>query len=195
MEKRVLFFKVGRQLYGLDLIRTQGIENLDHFTPIMNISPHVKGLMTLRGDILPVYSLPSKFGVEQKPFGSHTQVIIGKLRDGMLISFIMDEVREIIEVDVQNFSAPPELIKSNATGYVESVVPNKGVLAVMLSLDNLVEPQEREVLKKLVDDAKKKEQEKKEEALQRELEERRRKEQEEKEKQEKERQEKEQQEL
>lgn len=186
MEKRVLFFKVGRQLYGLDLIKTQGIENLAHFTPIMNISPNVKGLMTLRGDILPVYSLPSKFGVEQKPFGNHTQVVIGKLRDGMLIAFVMDEVKEIIEVDMQSFSAPPELIRSDKTDYIESVIPNKGVLTVMLSLDKLVEPQEIGVIKKLVDDAKKKEQEKKEEALRRELEERRRKEQEEREKREKE---------
>ena len=51
MEKRVLFFKVGRQLYGLDVLRTHGIENLANFTPIMNISPHVKGLMTLRGEV------------------------------------------------------------------------------------------------------------------------------------------------
>lgn len=188
MEKRVLFFKVGRQLYALDVVYTHGIENLDDFTPIMNISQHVKGLMMLRGDIIPVYSLPSKFGMEQKPFDDHTQVVIGKLRDGMLIAFIMDEVKEIIEVDTRNFSEPPEMIKSSATDYVEHVVPNKGVLAVMISLDKLIEPQEKEVIKKLVDDAKKREQEKKEEALMRELEERRRKEQEEKERREKEQQ-------
>ena len=186
MEKRVLFFKVGRQLYGLDLVRTQGIENLSHFTSIMNISPNVKGLMALRGDILPVYSLASKFGAEQQRFGNHTQVIIGKLRDGMLVAFVIDEVKEIIEIDMQAFSAPPQLIRSDKTDYIESVVTNKGVLTVMLSLDKLVEPQEIEVIKKLVDDAKKKEQEKKEEALRRELEERRKKEQEEKERKEQE---------
>ena len=184
MEKRVLFFKVGRQTYGLDLIRTQGIENLSHFTSIMNISPNVKGLMMLRGEILPVYSLPSKFGAEQKRFGTHTQVIIGKLRDGMLVAFVMDEVKEIVEIDMQNFSAPPQLIQSDQTDYIESVVSNKGALTVMLSLDKLIEPQEMELIKKLIDDAKKKEQEKKEEALRRELEERRRKEQEEKERKE-----------
>ena len=160
MEKRVLFFKVGRQLYGLDLAYTQGIENLERFTPIMNMSPHIKGLMSLRGDILPVYSLSSKFGVQQKPFISQTQIVVGKLRDGMLIAFVIDEIKEIIQVDLQSFSAPPELIISNATGYVESVVSNKGVLAIMLSLDKLIEPQEKEIIKKLVDDAKKKEPEK-----------------------------------
>lgn len=189
MGKRVLFFKVGRQLYGLDVLRTHGIENLENFTPIMNICQHVKGLMTLRGDILPVYSLPSKFGMEQKPFDTHTQVFVGKLRDGMYIAFIMDEVKEIIEVDMHQFSATPEMIKSNTTDYVESVVTNKGTLAVMISLDKLIDPKEKEAIKKLVDDAKKKEQEKREEALQRQLEEARRKEQEEKERLEKEQQE------
>ena len=189
MEKRVLFFKVGRQLYGLDVLRTHGIEKLENFTPIMNISPHLKGLMTLRGEILPVYSLPSKFGMEQKPMGDHTQIFIGKLRDGMMISFIMDDVKEIIEVDMKEFVEPPEMIKSVATDYVESVVSNKGTLAIMISLDKLIEPQEKEVIKKLVDDAKKREQEKREEALMREFEERKRKEREEKERLEKEQQE------
>jgi len=187
MEKRVLFFKVGRQLYGLDVLRTHGIENLDNFTPIMNISPHVKGLMTLRGDILPVYSLPSKFGTEQKPMGPQTQLFIGKLRDGMMVAFIMDDVQEIIEVDMAEFSPTPELIKSDATDYVENVVKNKGVLAVMVSLDKILDAQEKEVIQKLVDDAKKREQEKREEALRRQLEEeKKRKEQEEKERREKE---------
>lgn len=187
MEKRILFFKVGRQLYGLDVLRTYGIENLDNFTPIMNISPHVKGLMTLRGDILPVYSLPSKFGAEQKPLGPQTQLFIGRLRDGMMVAFIMDDVQEIIEVDTAEFAPTPELVKSDATDYVENVVRNKGVLAVMVSLDKILDAQEKEVIKKLVDDAKKREQEEKEEALRRQLEEeKRRKEQEEKERAEKE---------
>ncbi len=189
MEKRVLFFKVGRQLYGLDVLRTHGIENLDNFTPIMNISPHVKGLMALRGDILPVYSLPSKFGAEQKPMGPQTQLFVGKLRDGMMVAFVMDDVQEIIEVEMSEFSETPELIKSDATDYVENVVKNKGVLAIMVSLDKVIDPQEKEVIQKLVDDAKKKEQEKKEEALRRQLEEeKKRKEQEEKERKEREQQ-------
>lgn len=186
MEKRVLFFKVGRQLYGLDVLRTHGIENLENFTPIMNISPHVKGLMTLRGDILPVYSLPCKFGAEQKPLGERTQVFIGRLYDGMMVAFIMDNVVEIVEVDMKEFSETPELIKSDATDYVENVVNHKGVLAIMVSLDKLIDPQEKEVIRKLVEDAKKKEREEKEEALRRQLEEAKRKEQEEKERQEKE---------
>ena len=182
MEKRVLFFKVGRQLYGLDVLRTHGIENLANFTPIMNISPHVKGLMTLRGDILPVYSLPSKFGTEQKPLGSQTQLFVGKLRDGMMIAFIMDDVQEIIEVDMSAFAPTPELVKSDATDYIENVVNNKGVLAVMVSLDKILDSQEKQVIQKLVDDAKKKAQEEKEEALRRQLEEeKKRREQEEKE--------------
>ena len=187
MEKRVLFFKVGRQLYGLDVLRTHGIENLANFTPIMNISPHVKGLMTLRGDILPVYSLPSKFGTEQKPLGSQTQLFVGKLRDGMMIAFIMDDVQEIIEVDMSEFAPTPELVKSDATDYVENVVKNKGVLAVMVSLDKILDPQEKDVIQKLVDDAKKKADEEaakkaEEEALRRKLEEeKKRKQQEEKE--------------
>lgn len=190
MERRILFFKVGRQLYGLDVLRTYGIENLNNFTPIMNISPHVKGLMTLRGDILPVYSLPSKFGAEQKPIGPQTQLFVGRLRDGMMVAFIMDDVQEIIEVDTAEFAPTPELVKSDATDYVENVVRNKGVLAVMVSLDKILDPQEKEVIKKLVDDAKKREQEEsakkaEEEALRRQLEEeKRRKEQEEKERQE-----------
>lgn len=186
MGKRVLFFNIGRQLYGLDVLRTHGIENLENFTPIMNISPHVKGLMTLRGDILPVYSLPSKFGMEQKPFNSQTQVFIGKLRDGMMVAFIIDDVKEITEVEMQEFSEPPEIIKSDTTDYVESVVRNKGALAIMVSTDKLIDPQEKEVIRKLVDDAKKREQEQKEERLLREkamAEEKRRKEQEEKEQQ------------
>lgn len=189
MEKRVLFFRVGRQLYGIDVLRTYGIENLDNFTPIMNISPHVKGLMTLRKEILPVYSLPSKFGAEQKPLSLQTQLFIGKLRDGMMIAFIMDAVQEIIEVDLSEFSETPELVKSDATGYIENVVRNKGVLAVMVSLDKILDEKEKEVIRKLVDDAKKKEQEEKEEALRRQLEEEmKRREKEEKERKEKEKQ-------
>ena len=85
-----------------------------------------------------------------------------------------------------------ELVKSDATGYIENVVKNKGVLAVMVSLDKILDAQEKAVIQKLVDDAKKKEQEEaakkaEEEALRRQLEEeKKRREKEERERKEKE---------
>lgn len=141
--KRIVFFRIGDLVYGLDVFYTQGIEKPRNLMPVPNALSHIKGLINLRGEIIPVYSLRKKFGMAEIDVTSSTELIVTKLKNGILIAFEVDGVREITEISDETESIPPALVMSGETEYIEKVVQLKDTLAILLNPEGVLTPQEK----------------------------------------------------
>ncbi len=154
-ERRIVFFHVGSQVYGLDVGLTQGIEKPLNLLPVPNTLSHIKGLVNLRGEVIPVYSLRRKFGMEDIPQTETTELITTRLQNGIWLAFEVDGVREIAEIPDKMESIAPALIMSDNTEYIERVVQLKDTLAILINPEGILTEQERHNIKVYLDRLKK----------------------------------------
>ncbi len=153
--KRVVFFKIGGQVYGLNVTYTQGIEKFVNLMPVPNTLSHIKGLINLRGEVIPVYSLRRKFGMPEIGTTESTQLIITRLQNGIYLAFEVDGVQEIAEISDEAESITPALIMSGDTGYIEKVVHLEKNLAILINPEGILSEEEKENIQKYLDKLKK----------------------------------------
>lgn len=133
-----IVFKLGEQSYGIDIQDVQIIEKMKAVMRVPKAPYCVKGVMNLRGEIIPVVSLRDQFGLEKVDYTDKTRIIIVKLEDAM-VGIIVDEVKEVIEIEetqVENVQNIQGKIKTSHILGVGKVVDN---IVTLLNLPNIIE--------------------------------------------------------
>lgn len=148
--RKIVFFNIGGQIYGLDVVYTQGIERLARLTPVPNTLSHIKGLINLRGEVIPLYSLRKKFGLPEIEATESTQMIITKLNNGISLAFEVDSVQEITEITEKEEEAAPILIMNESTEYIEKVVHLDKQLAILIHPEGILSDMEKESVKSYI---------------------------------------------
>lgn len=101
-ETQFVIFRLADEYYGMNISYVETIEKIMNITRVPRTEKYVKGVINLRGEIVPVIDLRERFNVKASTYGSDTRIIVNKI-DGILIGFIVDsasEVKSIIETDV-----------------------------------------------------------------------------------------------
>ncbi len=144
-------FKIGKEAYGVDINLVQSIENDINVVPVPNSIAYVKGIVNLRGEVIPVYSLKRKFNMADDN-ASRSCVIIstGEIK----IALEVDEVLEISEINADMIIPMPAIIKSVETVYMDRVANVAGRLIVLLDVQRLLTDEESEAVRKLAEDMK-----------------------------------------
>lgn len=156
--KRVVLFQIGNQSYGLDLFHSRGIENYKSIMMIPNAPENVQGLVDIRGELIPVYNLRKKFCMPEAVVNAETKMIIGKMQ-GMEVAYVVDKVMEIFELPDDAFTAPPVMVKSDDTKYIEAIIQSKAGLSILINQEGVLTKAEREQIEAILADMKKKKEE------------------------------------
>nr|WP_302595233.1 chemotaxis protein CheW [uncultured Cellulosilyticum sp.] len=133
-----IVFKLGEQSYGIDIQSVQIIEKMKAVMRVPKAPYCVKGVMNLRGEIIPVVSLRDQFGLEKVEYTDKTRIIIVKIEDAM-VGIIVDEVKEVIEIEetqienVQNIQGKMKVNHILGVGKVEDNI------VTLLNLPNIIE--------------------------------------------------------
>ena len=146
--KQVLF-TIGDEEYGLDITLVSGIENYMNVVGIPNAPNCIKGIINLRGDVIPVYSLRRKFGFKEAKVTEKTKLIITKSK-GILLAYEVDEVKEIINIQEKQISDAPSIVRNDATAYIGAVANLEGRIVILLSHDGVITDAEKESIENMV---------------------------------------------
>lgn len=141
---------VGNEVYGIELIHVKGIEKYMNIIPVPNTSSYIEGIINLRGEVIPVFSIHDKFNQPKAKITENTKLIIVKSND-ILIAFMVDGVSEIVELEESEFQPIPKLIESEKTSYIKSVVQVKGRLVIVLHVDGILTEMEQEKLQSIIE--------------------------------------------
>lgn len=143
--------KIGKESYGVDINLVQSIESDIDIVPVPNSIAYVKGIVNLRNEVIPIYSLKRKFNMPDDG-SSRSCVIIdtGEVK----IALEVDQVVEISELSPEMISPMPMIIKNAATAYMDRVANVGGKLIVLLDVKKLLTDEESEAVKKLAEDMK-----------------------------------------
>lgn len=149
MATQYVIFRVNDGEYGMDVSKVSAIETLTSVAPVPNAAEHILGIMNLRGDVLPVYSLRNKFGLEEAPVDAQTKIIITKCC-GVDIAFKVDEVKEIFTCEDTALTEFPSIARRIETAYVDRIANNNGRLILLINQDRVLLADEAEAISEMV---------------------------------------------
>lgn len=109
--QKLLTFSLGSEEYGLSILGVKELIGMMDFTPVPKTPDFIKGVINLRGKIIPVMDLRLKFGMEPQNYDEKTCiVIISVMINGLnkLLGVVVDEVSEVISISAEQIEPPPE---------------------------------------------------------------------------------------
>lgn len=135
--KQYLTFLLEEQEYGLELFKIQEICGYAPITPIPNLPPHVRGVMNLRGTVLPVIDLRMKFRLPAVEYNKFTVIVIAKVKE-KTVGLLVDAVSDVLQVTPEQIRDAPDFGTSVDTEFIRGVFQTRDHLAVALNLEKLL---------------------------------------------------------
>src|SRR5512141_377305 len=106
--REVLVFVLGREEYGVDILKVQEIRGYEKVTPIPSAPDYLKGIVNLRGTIVPVIDMRVKFALPEARYDSFTVVIILRLAR-RVIGIVVDAVSDVVALSPNDVKPAPQL--------------------------------------------------------------------------------------
>jgi len=151
---RYLTFLVEDEQYGIDISKIKEIIAPLHITHIPKTPNFVKGVINLRGLVIPVVDVRLKFCIPEKEMDIDTAIIIYEV-DNVSIGFIVDQVEDVLSLDEQYISSPPKFGSSIDTSFIENVAEIGESVIMLLNLERIFEAEELLDISKLEQENKK----------------------------------------
>lgn len=137
--KQYIVVSIGTEQYGIDIQYVDNIIRNQRITRIPKAQPYFKGVINLRGEIIPVMSLRLKFGLEPDEFTNATRIIIIKLEPQSAIGIIVDEVREVVTLSEDSIEKPNAADASDTmTQYLSGIGKHGDGLISLLNIATVI---------------------------------------------------------
>lgn len=136
--RQFIVFKLDEQLYGIDIQNVQIIERIKPIMRVPKAPACVKGVLNLRGEIIPVISLREQFDLLTSEYTDKTRIIIVKLDEAM-VGIIVDEVKEVIELSEDQVEAVQNIQGKIKANHILGVGKIDSNIITLLNLSNIIE--------------------------------------------------------
>ncbi|BFH63845.1 MULTISPECIES: chemotaxis protein CheW [Paenibacillus] len=141
-EIKVIVFKLGSEEYGIEVDKVQTIERMLPITRVPKTYAFVKGVINLRGVVIPVIDLRGRFGLEESEYSDQTRIIIVAVND-MEVGFIVDSANDVIDLQKDRIETPPEVVGGIKAKYLDGVAKiGDDRLLIMLNLSEVLNKNE-----------------------------------------------------
>ena len=149
-ELQLASFRLGDNHFAVDIMRIKEIVLPQPLAGMPRPSQVLEGMINLRGTVIPVVNLRSRFGMEPRFGGTGKLMIISVA--GRLVALAVDDVEEVISVPVHAIVPPPELVEGVGGEYLVGVCLVNALLYLILDIDTLFTPAERRELGRVAGD-------------------------------------------
>ncbi|MFW5962502.1 MAG: chemotaxis protein CheW [bacterium] len=140
-QRQYIVFSIGSKLFGVDIKQTREIIQKSELTSVPSAPSCVKGVIDLRGKIVPIVDLKKRLNIEISESIEDEKIIITKVNN-LLIGMEVENVKEIIKLKIKDIAAPPEIVKDINRDYLSGIGKIKGNLLVLLDLDKVLSQEE-----------------------------------------------------
>ncbi|MDP3268990.1 MAG: chemotaxis protein CheW [Legionella sp.] len=140
-----LTFKLGDESYGIEILNVQEIRGYDAVTQIANSPDYVKGLINLRGKVLPIVDLRIKFNLQNFDYNEFTVVIILNL-SGREVGVVVDGVSDVINLKADQVRDVPSLVTSIDTTYIVGLAMLAEQMIILVDIAQLMTSQDIEII-------------------------------------------------
>lgn len=134
LSDRYLLFNIDNTTYGLPLALALEILTIQSITRLPCVAPYIKGIVNLRGKVIPVLDIRAKLGLPKREYDDKTCIIVVDMHD-MHIGLIVDTVSEVVTVPIGQIIPPP----TNSASFVSSVSELEDCVVLNLDFDAFFE--------------------------------------------------------
>ena len=132
-----LTFSLGDELYGVDILRVQEIKGYTAVTKIPNTPPHIKGVLNLRGTIVPIVELRTKFGMPTIDYTMFTVIVVVVIQE-KIMGLVVDSVSDVLNISKADIQAPPEFGAKVDVSVLSGIGKSGDMLVAILNIDRLL---------------------------------------------------------
>ncbi|MBW1927272.1 MAG: purine-binding chemotaxis protein CheW [Deltaproteobacteria bacterium] len=143
--QQYVIFSINEQTYGIEILKIKEVVSYRKITPLPNMRGFIKGIINLRGVVLPVFDLREKFNLPETTY-THFHTIIVMEISGRVIGVIVDEITDVVEILPEEIQATSNLPPGMKTEYMKGIGKKEDKLVVLLDIDRLLSPEELEIL-------------------------------------------------
>lgn len=140
-----LTFTLGNEEYGMDILKVQEIRGYDVVTAIANTPSFIKGVINLRGIIVPIIDLRIKFNLGKADYNELTVVIILSLSN-RVVGVVVDSVSDVLTLNADQIKAAPSLSTSLDTRYIVGMGTVDQRMLILVDIERLMTSQEMELV-------------------------------------------------
>jgi purine-binding chemotaxis protein CheW len=140
-----LTFSLGDEVYGIDILMVQEIRAYEVATKIANAPDHLKGVINLRGAIVPIVDMRVKFRMANVEYNEFTVVIILNVRD-QVIGMVVDSVSDVIALMPEQIHPAPPLGNSIDTQYLIGMGTTDDRMIILIDIERLMSSDELDLL-------------------------------------------------
>ena len=132
-----LTFRLGAEEYGIDILRVQEIRSYEEPTRIANAPHFIKGVVNLRGVIVPVVDLRIKLGCEKVEYNGFTVVIVLNVH-GRVVGAVVDSVSDVMELASELIKPAPEMNTTMDTGFITGIASVGERMLILMDIQALM---------------------------------------------------------
>ncbi len=141
-------FSVGEEEYGLPILSVQEIISLPLLTKIPGVAEYIPGIINLRGNIIPLYSLRNKFKMDEKELNDNSIVIIVQTDQerNSTVGFIVDAVSDVVSITDEDFRETPGFNNSASTSFIDKIGHIGNRMIIMIDMNKFFTEHEQDDL-------------------------------------------------
>jgi len=142
---KYLTFQLGNEEFGIRVLKVREIMGIQEITAVPQTPGHVKGVINLRGKVVPVIDLRLKFGLPQAEYTQRTCIIVTQVQGEaglILIGVIVDGVSEVLNLASSDVEDTPDFGEDLAAEYLLGMAKVKGKVKILLDIDKVLSAQD-----------------------------------------------------
>ncbi len=147
---QLVSFNIGGEEFGVDILKVQEINRMVTVTAVPNSPSFVDGVINLRGKVIPIIDLRTRFGMQRKEHDKNTRIIVVELNKGNVVGFVVDAVSEVLRIPRSVTEPPPTVVAGINADYITAVGKLEDKLLILLDLEKVFSVEERSSLKEVV---------------------------------------------
>ncbi len=138
---KYLTFRLTEEEYGIEILKVREIFGMLEITAVPGVPDYVKGVINLRGRIIPVIDLRLKFGFEEAAYNKETCIIVVSI-DEILVGIIVDTVSEVVDIPGEDIELSPSFGAETPTEYLLGMGKVKERVVILMDVENVFSVQE-----------------------------------------------------
>lgn len=142
---QLVSFMLADEEYGVEVLKVREIIRMPVITKMPNTPPYVEGVINLRGKVIPIISMRTRFGLMESENSSRTRIMVMDVA-GTLTGFIVDAVSEVIRIHGSEIQPPPSMMLSAGVGqeFITGVFNHAERLLIIMDVDLMFSDDERD---------------------------------------------------
>ncbi len=134
---QLVSFNIDDEEFGIEILNVQEINRMVNITRVPNVAKFVKGVINLRGKVIPIIDLRARLNMPPIKHGIETRIVVVELENNV-IGFIVDRVNEVIRISKDITEPPPAMVSGIDAEYITAIGKLEGRLLILLDLSRVI---------------------------------------------------------